>query len=687
MTSKPAERFRYPSARRADHVDEYHGTTVADPYRWLEDLDSPETAAWIAAENELSEAFLSEIPERAALRQRLSELWDFERCSPPARHGPHYVFSRNTGLQNQGVVYLAPALDASPRVLIDPNVLSEDGTVALTGLSFSDDGALAAYATSASGSDWLEWRVRDTATGEDRGDTVAWSKFSAASWRKDGSGFYYSRYRRPADAARFKESNYNHQLYFHRLGTDQVDDVLIYERPDHKDWNFSGRVSDDGRWLVIAVTRGTDPKNRIFVQDIGAGGPVIELLPHGDANYAFLGNDGARFYFLTTLDAPRGRIVAVEIGEPAVVELVPQTGDALQDAALFGDRLILLYLHDAYSVVKVRTLDGSDCGRIALPGFGTVGGFHGKRDATETFFSFTSYTMPATTYRYDVSTGATTLVFAPRVTFEPDAFVTEQIFFASKDGTRVPMFVSSKRGVARDGTAPAILYGYGGFDIALTPAFSPAMLLWLEMGGVYAIANLRGGGEYGEAWHLAGTLERKQNTFDDFFAAAEYLIAQRRTSTRKLAIAGGSNGGLLVGAAMTQRPDLFAAALPSVAVMDMLRFQQFTIGWAWASDYGSSDDAEQFRTLLAYSPLHNLKAGVAYPATLITTADHDDRVFPAHSFKFAAQLQHVQSGDAPTLIRIESKAGHGAGKPTAKLIAEAADRHTFLVRVLDVKLP
>jgi len=684
---KTADRLPYPDAPRIDHVDVYHGTAVPDPYRWLEDLDSPETAAWIAEENALTESFLSEIPRHASIRARLTELWDYERYSVPSRHGASYIYSKNSGLQNQAVLYIAPSLDAPARVLLDPNALSADGTVALTGLSFSDDGTLMAYAVSASGSDWLEWRVRDVATGTDRTDLVRWSKFSGAAWRKDGSGFFYSRYAEPADptdVARFKDANYFHQVYFHRLGTEQGDDKLVYERPDHKDWNIAAHVSDDGRWLILHVTRGSDPKNRMFVQDLTDGTPVVELLNRGDASYDFLGNDGARFYILTTLDAPRGRVISVELDNRAAVECVPQTEDTLQDAAIFGDRLVALYLHDAHSLIHLRTLGGTMIGPIPLPGLGSASGFGGKRDAAETFFNYTSYTAPSTVYRYDLVSGKTSAVFTPSVKFDPSGYTSEQVFYASKDGTRIPMIISYKKGVVRNGEAPAILYGYGGFDISVTPAFSPAMLVWMEMGGIYAVANLRGGGEYGEEWHLAGVLDRKQNVFDDFIAAANYLIGNNWTSTPKLAIAGGSNGGLLVGAVMTQRPELFGAALPAVGVMDMLRFQKFTIGWAWISDYGSSDDPRQFRTLLAYSPLQNLKPGVTYPPTLITTADHDDRVFPAHSFKFAAQLQADQAGDAPVLIRVESKAGHGVGKPTTKIIEEAADRYAFLVRVLGI---
>jgi prolyl oligopeptidase len=673
----------YPPAPHCETVDDYHGRQVADPFRWLEDIDSPETGAWIAAQNELTEHYLAAVPRRAEIRRRLEHIWNYERFSAPSREGRQYAFYKNSGLQNQSVLYVAPALDAPARVLIDPNLFSADGTVALSGLAFSHDGERVAYAVSTSGSDWLEWHVRDVAGGTDLGDRVQWSKFSGAAWRADGSGFYYSRYDQPVDA-HFKAANYFHKLYFHRLGTPQADDVLVYERPDHKDWNVAPVVSEDGRWLIIYVSEGTEPRNRVFVQDLAEGGEVVELLPDADGKYEYLGNDADRFYFQTTRDAPRGRIVSIDLGRRNVKELVAEQADALDGVSIYGDLIVAHYLHDAHSLVRLYDLNGNDLGEIPLPGLGTVGGFQGKRSDTEAFFSFTSYTAPATVYRYDFASRQTSTVFRPAVDFDPGKYTSEQVFFTSKDGTRVPMIATYRKDTVFDGSAPTLLYGYGGFDISLTPAFSPATLVWLEMGGIYAVANLRGGGEYGEEWHLAGTRDRKQNVFDDFIAAARYLITNKYTRPDKLAIMGGSNGGLLVGAVMTQAPELFGAALPAVAVMDMLRFQKFTIGWAWTSDYGSSDDPEQFEWLFAYSPLHNLRSGIAYPPTLVTTADHDDRVFPGHSFKFAARLQEVQSGDAPVLIRIESKAGHGAGKPTAKVIAEVADRYAFLVRVLDI---
>jgi prolyl oligopeptidase len=530
----------------------------------------------------------------------------------------------------------------------------------------------------------MTWRVRDVATGADLDDTIEWSKFSGASWLLDGSGFYYSRYAEPDESTQFKDGNYNHQLYFHRLGTPQSDDVLVYERPDHPDWNISGYVTEDGRWLVISCSQGTDPNNRLFLRDLAHPDSSVEpLLDEGDASYDIVGNDGETFVLLTTNAAPRGRIVSISASDTALVEIVAES-DPLESASLFGDQLILSYLHDACGVVRRVRLNGEKLADIVLPGLGTASGFGGKQRDTETFYAYTSYTTPASIYRLDIASGASSVVFRPSVPFDSDAFESTQVFYTSKDGTRVPMIVTAKKGLARNGETPLVLSGYGGFNISLTPAFSPGILAWLELGGAFAVANLRGGGEYGEAWHLAGTKERKQNVFDDFIAAAEFLIAEKYTRSNKLAISGGSNGGLLVGACLTQRPELFGAALPAVGVLDMLRFQKFTIGWAWTADYGSSDEAAEFPYLYAYSPLHNLRAGTAYPATLIVTADHDDRVFPAHSFKFAAALQAAQGGPAPVLIRIETKAGHGAGKPTSKVIDEAADRYAFLVKVLGV---
>jgi prolyl oligopeptidase len=685
----------YPETRKGDTVDDYHGVKVADPYRWLEDDNSAETKAWVEAQNKVTFGFLEQIPERAKIRERLTKLWNYERFSVPYQEGGRYFFRRNSGLQNQSVLYVAESLDAEPRVLLDPNTLSADGTVALTGYAVSDDGKLLAYGLARAGSDWEEWRVRDVDSGKDRDDRLEWVKFSSASWAKDASGFYYSRFDAPKDGAALTGINEFHKLYFHRLGTPQRDDALVYERRDHKDWGFQGYVTDDGRWLIIQITQGTDTRNRVYYRDLAdAGGKVVTLLDEFDASYDFVGNDGSVFYFMTDLEAPRSRLLAIDVTKPGRAnwrEVIPQADDALVSIGFVNDQFVCEYLHDAHSRVRVFAWDGKSLRaklvrELELPGIGSVAGFGGKRTDRETFYSFTSYTVPGTIYRLDLASGASTVFREPRVEFDPAQFETRQVFFRSKDGTRVPMFLTHRRGLKLDGSNPVQLYGYGGFNIPLTPEFAIPALVWMEMGGVHAVANLRGGGEYGKPWHLAGTKSKKQNVFDDFIAAAEWLIANGYTSPAKLAIHGGSNGGLLVGAAMTQRPDLFGAVVPSVGVLDMLRFHRFTIGWAWTSDYGSSDNADEFRVLHAYSPLHQLKPGTRYPATLITTADHDDRVVPAHSFKFAAALQACQPPDGPpVLIRIDTKAGHGGGKPMTKAIEEHADRLAFLVKVLGMK--
>ncbi|MFQ3580576.1 S9 family peptidase [Chloracidobacterium validum] len=679
----------YPPSKKVEQVDDYHGVNVADPYRWLEDADSPDTKAWIEAQNKVTFGFLEGIPERARIRERLTQLWNYEKFGVPFQEGGKYFFTRNDGLQNQSVLYVGNNPDGSAaRVLLDPNRLSSDGTVALTGYAVSDDGKWLAYGLATAGSDWNEWRVRNVETAEDLPDRIQWVKFSGASWTKDSKGFFYSRYDEPKEGNLLQSTNYYQKLYYHRIGTPQSEDQLVYERKDHKEWGFGGYVTDDGRYLGIAVTMGTSPKNLIFYKDLtNPEAQVVELIPDFIADFTPVGNDGTMFYFRTDWEAPRGRLIAIDITRPEPAnwrEIIPQTDNKLEGVRFVGGQFIGLYLADAKTQVRVFDRDGKPVREVELPGIGTAAGFGGKPDATETFYAFTSFAQPTSIYRYDLATGKSTLVKQPKVAFDPDDYEARQVFYKSKDGTRVPMFIAHRRGLKRDGKRPTLLYGYGGFNISLTPAFSPARIAWLEMGGVLAIPNLRGGGEYGEAWHQAGTKLNKQNVFDDFIAAAEWLIREKYTSPAKLAIQGGSNGGLLVGACMTQRPELFGAALPAVGVMDMLRFNKFTIGWAWESDYGSPQNPEEFKALYAYSPLHNLKPGTRYPATLVTTADHDDRVVPAHSFKFAAALQAAHKGDAPVLIRIETKAGHGAGKPTAKLIEEAADIWAFLVKTLQI---
>ena len=686
-----AEPAKYPAAPKSDQVDDYNGVKVADPYRPLENPDAPESRAWIEAENKVTFDFLGKIPEREAIKKRLTELLDYEKFGVPFKEKDRYFISRNTGLQNQSVLYVAGNLKDKPRELLDPNTLAKDGTVALGGLAVSDDAKLMAYGLAAAGSDWQTWKVRDIETGKDRDDELKWIKFSGASWKKDGSGFFYSRYDEPKESEQLRSQVYNQKVFFHKIGTPQSQDTLIYERPDQKEWLFGAGVSEDGRYLVITVSQGTSPKKRIFFQDLTAKeAKVVELLKEGDAAYDFLGNEGPVFFFKTDRGASLGKVIAIDTTKPLAEgtrDIIPQSTDKLEGIGIVGDRFVGEYLHDAHTLIKLFKIDGKDDGEIALPGIGSAGGFSGKRTDRETFYSFTSYTRPTTIYRYDFDKRTSEPIYVPKVKFNPEEYATEQVFFNSYDGTRVPMFVTYKKGLQRDGQNPTMLYGYGGFDISLTPSFSTSVVQWLEMGGVYAVACLRGGGEYGETWHEGGMKHVKQNVFNDFISAAEYLVAQKYTSTPKLAISGGSNGGLLVGACVTQRPDLFGAALPAVGVMDMLRFQKFTIGWAWASDYGSSDDAADFPFIHAYSPLHHIKAGTCYPPTLITTADHDDRVVPAHSFKFAATMQAAQACDKPVLIRIETKAGHGAGKPTAKILEETADRWAFLVKTLGVPSP
>jgi len=689
------QQLRYPETKRSDHVDEYHGVTIVDPYRWLEGLDSPDTRAWIAAQNRVTFDYLANIPIRESIRRRATQLWNFERYGVPFREGHRYFFTKNDGLQNHNVLYMVDAPSDTPRVVLDPNTFSSDGTIALNGMAVSPSGELLAYALSNSGSDWQEWKIRDVKSGTDRADHLLWSKFSRAEWTKDSQGFFYCRYDEPSPGQALAQLNYFQKLYYHRVGTPQSSDVLVYERRDQKDWEFDPIVTEDGKYLVMEVSIGTDPKTMVFYRKLrkgqhnGMAAKMTELLPLFDAKYVFLGNAGPIFWFRTDLEAPRGKIVAIDTRKPGREHwktVVAQAPEALRTVSVVGDRFVAVYLEHAHSHVKVFRLDGSLERELELPGIGTVQGFPGKQSDRETFYAFESFTRPSTIYRYDVASGKSEVFRTPKLAFDPLAYETRQVFVASKDGTKVPMFITHKRGLQPDGQLPTYLFGYGGFNVAMTPSFSVANLVWMEMGGVYALANLRGGGEYGEQWHRAGTKENKQNVFDDFIAAAQWLIANRWTSPQRLAIGGRSNGGLLVGAVITQRPELFRAALPAVGVMDMLRFHKFTIGWAWVSDYGSADDPAMFHVLRAYSPYHNIKPGTRYPATLVTTADHDDRVVPGHSYKFAAALQAAQAGGAPVLIRIDVKAGHGAGKPTTKLIDEWTDSWAFLVHELGMQV-
>lgn len=671
----------YPTAQRGDVVEDYHGTAVADPYRWLEDSESDATAQWVAAQNEVTRKYLDAIPDRKRFAERLTELWNFERFSTPVRHGDYYFYSHNNGLQNQNILYKATSLVSPTEVLLDPNTLSADGTVALSSWEPTDDGKWIAYSLADGGSDWRTIKVRDVATGQDTQDEIRWVKFSPIAWMPDASGFFYCRYDEPVAGQELSGVNYFQKLYFHRLGETQSTDTLVYNRDDEKEWGFSPTVTDDGRYLVIANWRSTESVSQIFIKDLTTPDAQVQPLITGfDADYVFVGIEGDELFFVTDADAPRRRVVAVKTSDSSKRrQVIAQGDDVIESVSMFGDRLIATYLKDARSAVRVYSLSGELIRELELPGLGTVSGFDGLRDASETFFSFTNYVTPSSIYRLDLMTGEITLWRQPKVAIDVDAYTTEQIFYQSKDGTKVPMVITRSRDTVLDGNNRTLLYGYGGFDISLTPSFSPAVAGWLDSGGIYAVANLRGGGEYGRQWHEDGMVFKKQNVFDDFIAAAETLIKLGYTTPKRLAIRGGSNGGLLVGAAMTQRPDLFGACLPAVGVMDMLRFHKFTIGWAWVGEYGSSDDPKQFENLMTYSPLHRLTSGKCYPATLVTTADRDDRVVPAHSFKFAAALQHAQSCDRPVLIRIETRAGHGAGTPVSKSIDEYADLWSFLV--------
>ncbi len=692
----------YPAALRGDHIDTYHGTKVADPYRWLEDLDSPATTAWVAAQNQLTLGFLETLPQRTQFRERLTKLWNYERIGLPFKEGGRTFFSKNSGLQNQAVFYVQEKPGAEPRVLIDPNTLAQDGTVALTATRVSKDGKLVAYGTAAAGSDWNEYRVRSVDTGRDTGDVIKWVKFSGFGWTADNRGFFYSRYPTPtveAGTGKTFGKLENQRLYYHRLGTPQSEDRLIHEIAAEPKWFVRGGTTEDGRYLVINISRGSAAENLVSLVDLGdpkaptIGAPVRPLGDTWGAEYVVVGNDGSTIYVQTTADAPRKKLIAIDAKAPAKANwktLIPESADVIDSIDIVGGRFVVKSMHDAASRLAVYAKDGKALGTIALPGLGSVGSISGREDEDEFFYNFTSFARPTTNFRHNVATNKGGVFQAPKVAFNPDDYETKQVFYASKDGTRVPMFITHKRGVKLDGGTPAILYGYGGFDISLTPSFSVSMLTWMEAGGIFAQPNLRGGGEYGRAWHQAGTKEKKQNVFDDFIAAAEWLFANKYTSPAKLVLSGGSNGGLLVGAVINQRPELARVAWPAVGVMDMLRFHKFTIGYAWTSDYGSSDEPDGFKYLSAYSPIHNVKPGVKYPAVLVTTADHDDRVHPAHSFKYIAAMQAGVAKDLanrPAMIRIETKAGHGAGKPTTKAIEEAADKLAFAAHFVGMKGP
>ncbi|MEX0612885.1 MAG: prolyl oligopeptidase family serine peptidase [Pirellulales bacterium] len=698
------QKQHYPETRRVDQVDEYHGAKVADPYRWLEaDVrESPEVAEWVQQQQAFARAYLDAIPQRDALERRLTELWNYERYSEPTQEGGKYFYTKNDGLQNQPVLYVAGTYDAEGRVLIDPNEWSNDGTVALASFNPSEDGRYLAYARAEAGSDWQQIYVLDVDTGELLEDHLKWARFTFPVWTKDGAGFFYNRYPEPAEGEQHQTAALNQMVYFHTLGTKQEADQLVYRRPDHADWSFDVTVTDDGQHLVLTIARSTDPQNQVWVRDASApaDAPFQELIGDFENEFRFLGNEGTTFFLLTDLAAPTKRIVAMDIDQPGrehATQIVAAREATLDGAHIFSGRLIAGYMVDVLTEAEVFDLSGKPLGKIERPGYGTMSVFGGDQSNTEAFFAFTSYNTPTRIYRYDVLAGDTQLVREPRVKFDPDDFAVEQVFYHSKDGTRLPMMLAYRKDL-RAGSSPTpadpqptLLYGYGGYSISIVPAFRPEYIAWLEMGGVLAVANLRGGGEYGEEWHLAGKTINKQNVFDDFIAAAEWLIDEGRTTPEKLAIMGGSNGGLLVGAAEVQRPELFGACIPIVGVLDMLRFQEFTAGQFWRDEFGNIEKEEEFKALLAYSPYHNVKEGVKYPATLIMTADTDDRVVPMHSFKFAAALQRAQAGDAPILLRIETRAGHGGGTPVKKQIEIATDRYAFLVKTLgmdmDVKNP
>jgi prolyl oligopeptidase len=689
-----AQTLNYPLTRKVDQVDNYHGTQVADPYRWLEDDNSAETKAWVQAQNAVTDKFLAAMPQRLPVRDLYTRLYNFEKFGIPSKEGGRYFWTRNDGLQQQAVLYTAKSLQDTPQVALDPNSLSKDGTVALSGLAVSKNGRLLAYGIAGAGSDWQTWKVRDLQTGQDLADRIEWVKFSGATWTPDGQGFFYARYDAPKAGEALTGANYFQKLYYHRLGTPQSEDVLVAENKAEKQWGFGAQVSDDDRSLLINVWSGAGSKNGLMVLPLGPGGSFKPGQPRVittafDAEYSPVLTLGDRLVLKTDKDAPRGRLVVLSLKNPQApwTTLVPEAKEALVGASAVGGQLLLSYLADASTLVRVHDAKGRHLRDLALPGVGTASGFGGQWKDKETFFSYTSLINPAEIYRLDLVSGKASLFKRPQTAFNPDEFETRREFVTSKDGTRFPIFIAHKKGLKLDGSHPTLLYGYGGFNVSMTPGYGVTAATWMKMGGVYVLASLRGGGEYGAAWHEAGTKLKKQNVFDDFIAAGEWLVAQKYTQPARLAINGGSNGGLLVGAVVNQRPELFGAAVPQVGVMDMLRFHKFTIGWAWVPDYGSADKAEEFQALIKYSPLHTIQSGKRYPAILVTTGDHDDRVVPAHSFKYTATLQAADTGPAPKLIRIETQAGHGAGKPTSKIIEERADMLAFIAHTFGMPAP
>ncbi|MDR1552188.1 MAG: prolyl oligopeptidase family serine peptidase [Prevotellaceae bacterium] len=686
-TEKTENSITYPKAEKQNVIDTYFGVEVADPYRWLENDTTQAVADWVAAENEITQNYLGKIPFRDKLKQRLTDIVNYEKISTPRKKHGKYYFFKNDGLQNQSVLYVKETIDGEASVLLDPNTLSDDGTVALSGISFSNNGKYLAYTISSSGSDWNEIYVMDLSTRQLTKDCIKWAKFTGASWF--GDGFYYSAYDAPEKGKEYSNVNENHKIYYHKIGDEQSKDKLAYQNTKYPKRFYSASVDDDETVLFI-IESGAGLGNRLFMQDLRkSGSPVIEIASDYEYEYSPVEVIGNTVYFYTNYNAPKYRLAKADINSPKVEawkEVLPESESVLTGVNFIAGQMIITYDKDASEHAYVYSLDGKLKNEVKLPTLGSVS-FSGDKDDKEIFYSFSSFTFPSAIYKYDIDKNVSELYIAPKVAFNSDDFVTEQVFYPSKDGTKIPMFLTYKKGLKLDGTNPVYLYGYGGFNVSLNPGFSTMRIPFLENGGIYAQANLRGGGEYGETWHIAGTKMQKQNVFDDFIAAAEYLIEEKYTNSNKIAIAGGSNGGLLAGTCVNQRPDLFRVALPMVGVMDMLRYHKFTIGWNWASDYGTSEDSkEMFEYLRAYSPLHNIKNdGTPYPAILITTADHDDRVVPAHSFKYAATLQDANTGNAPKLIRIETKAGHGAGKPISKIIEEQTDLYSFVMYNLDMK--
>lgn len=684
--------LKYPETRRVEQIDTFHKKDVLDPYRWLEGdvRNDEEVAKWAQTQSDFAREYLDQLPSREMFHKRLTKLWNYEKYSVPSKKAGKYFFYNNDGLQNQYVLYVSDSYQDEGRVLIDPNAWTEDGTESLGMTKVSEDGKYLAYCRKKSGSDWSTIYVKDIATGDDLSDELLWTRWANIVWNGDSSGFYYTRYAKPAEGQQFQSSVTDPMIVFHKLGTSQEEDQLVYQRPDHPTWSFWLERSDDDKHLILSIAESTDPQNQVWwrAADAGIDAEWKPLIDDFDNEFGFVGNDGDRLFFLTDLEAPTKRVVAMDVKQPGrsdLDEVIPMGEATLDGVTILDGKFVATYMQDVVSRVKLHSLAGEPLGEVDLPGIGSAGGFSGKPTDTETFFSFTSYATPTSIYRYDLTSGEVEQIRTPEVDFDPTKFEVRQAFYQSKDGTRVPIIVTHLKGLELDGTNPTLLYGYGGFNISITPGFSIERAVWMEQGGVLAVANMRGGGEYGETWHAAGKTVNKQNVFDDFIAAAEWLIAEGYCTSEKLAIQGGSNGGLLVGACLTQRPELFGACLPAVGVMDMLRYQHFTAGHFWRGEYGTVDDAEEFAALIKYSPYHNIKPGVEYPATMVTTADTDDRVVPMHSFKFGAALQRAQAGDAPILLRIETQAGHGAGTPTTKRIDAAADKWAFLWKNLGME--